>query len=586
MKKILSLLLTLVLVVALFAACGSDDKQDTTATPDADTSTDDGATDSDTDDSTDDGAADDGVAQAQQVFANVNARKAVAMAFDKTYITDLILGNGSMPVDFLVPKGLAIDENGDDFRAAYPDGWNHYDVTAAQEYWEKAKSEVGFDEIEIELLTYDSDSSRRISEYIQGQLESNLPGLKVTINQQPFENKLALADNGEFQLQMAGWGPDYPDPMTFLDMWITGSGHNDAGYENADYDNVILSAKTGDLATDISARWTALQEAEKTLLGDDQVLVPLYQRALKVVQQPYVDGIVPHVFGGDYSYKRATTEHTNDAGETVIRLTGSSDIPNMDTSKAVDQVSFMAATNVMEGLLMLGEGDVVEPGVAETWDVSDDGLTYTFNLRDDAVWSNGDKVTADDFVYSFRRLADPATASQYNFMVETAGIVNAAEVMSGDMALEDLGVTAIDESTFEVKLSTPVPFFLKLMTFPSFYPLNQAFIESQGEAFGTSPETTLYNGAFVLSAWEIGLEYEYAKNDTYWDAANTSVDKVNFRIVKDTNTAVNMYQTGEVDRITLDADNLPTFADDPNLFDKPESSVFYLVFNINNNGQY
>lgn len=583
MKKILSLLFTLLLVVALFAACGSDEPEDTT-TPDTEESTDDGATEDNTEDSTDDGAADEGVAQAQQVFSNVNARKAVAMGFDKTYITDLILGNGSMPVDFLVPQGLAINEDGEDFRAAYPDGWNNYDAAAAQEYWETAKSEVGFEEVEIELLTYDSDSSRRISEYIQGQLETNLPGLTVSINQQPFENKLELARQGQFQLQFAGWGPDYPDPMTFLDMWITGSGHNDAGYENSEYDDVILSAKTGDLATDFPARWSALQEAEKTLIGDDQVLVPLYQRASKIVQQPYVDGIIPHAFGGDYSFKRATTEHTNDAGETVIRLTDSSDIPNMDISSATDQVSFMAATNVMEGLVMLGDGDVVEPGVAEEWEVSDDGLTYTFHLRDDAVWSNGDPVTAEDFVYSFRRLADPATASQYNFMVETAGIVNAAEVMSGDMALEELGVTAIDESTFEVQLSTPVPYFIKVMSFPSFYPLNQAFVEEQGDSFGTSPETTLYNGAFVLSAWEIGLEYEYTKNDTYWDAANTSVDKVNFRIVKDTNTAVNMYQTGEVDRIGLDADNLPAFADDPNLFDKFDTSVFYLVFNINNNG--
>ncbi|MDA3846633.1 MAG: ABC transporter substrate-binding protein, partial [Vallitaleaceae bacterium] len=526
------------------------------------------------------------IVAAQALFSNVNARKAVAMAFDKSYITDLILGNGSLPTDYLVPLGLSTDANGDDFRAAYPDGWNHFDVAMAQEYWATALSELGITEISIELLTYDSDSSKKISEYIQGQLESNLPGLTVTLNQQPFENKLALAEQGQFELQFAGWGPDYPDPMTFLDMWISGSGHNDAGYSSDDYDSMIAASKTGELATKYDERWTTLQEAEALLIGEDAVLIPLYQRSLKIVQREYVEGIIAHTFGGDYTFKRATTTQTNDDGLTQINLPDSSDIPSMNTSLATDSVSFQAAANVLEGLVMLGENDVVEPGVAESWDISADGLNYTFHLREDAVWSNGDPVTADDFVYAFQKLADPATGSQYNFMIETASIANGAAVMAGEAGVEELGITAVDAQTLEIQLEIAVPYFIKVMAFPSFYPLNQAFVEEQGDLFGTSPETTLYNGAFVLSKWEIGLTYEYAKNDTYWDADATTVDVVNFRIVKDTNTAVNMYETGEIDRVGLDADNLPAYLDDPNLFDKSDTVSFYLVFNINNNDQY
>jgi len=566
MKKIVSLFFVMLIAISLFAGCKKEDTTENNNSTDVENTN---------------------VEQTKEVTVkdvlnNVNARKAISMAIEKSYITDGILGGG-IPTDYFVPVGLASDSEGNDFRAAYPDGWNKYNVDEALEYWNTAKEELGFEEIEIELLTYDSESSRKTSEYIQGQLETNLPGLTITLNQQPFENKLELADQGQFDFQFAGWGPDYPDPMTFLDMWVSGGGHNDAGYENPEYDEVISSAKSGDLALDFDARWKALQEAEKTLIGDDAVLVPLYQRSLNHVQQPYLNNIYLHSFGGDFTFKRATT----DREDNFIYMTDSSDIPSMDVSVATDAVSFTAAANVMEGLVMLTENDVVEPGVAESWEVSEDGLTYTFHLRDNAVWSNGEPVTANDFVYSIRRLATPETASQYNFMVETAGIVNAAEVISGDKSPEELGVTALDDYTLEFKLSTPVPYFVKLMTFPSFYPINEAFATEMGDTFGTTVDTTLYNGPFVLSKWEIGYEYEYAKNDTYWDAANTTLDGVNFRIVKDTNTAVNLYDTGEIDWIrALDADNLERFIDDPNLQTWNQTVCFYLVFNLNNEGQY
>lgn len=516
---------------------------------------------------------------AEELLKNVNARKAISMAFDKSYITDEILKNGSMPADYLVPLNLASDADGNDFRDKYPN-MNEFNSEEALDYWNTAKEELEFGKVTIQLLTYDTDSSKKISEFIQGQLEKNLPGLAVKLNQQPFENKLELAKNGEFDIDLSGWGPDYPDPMTFLDLYESNGGHNDPKYNNPEYDENIKRTKSGDLVTDIEARWELLQETEKILL-DDAVIAPVYQRGRSIVAQPYFSGMEKHNFGGDYTFKTADTTKIVD-GEKVINLSDTSDIPSMDTNKATDTVSFQAMANVNEGLYMLGVNDIIEPGVATNYDVSEDGLTYTFTLREDATWSNGDSIGADDFVYAWRRLGNPDTGAEYAYMLETAGIKNANDVITGEKSVEELGVKAIDEYTLEVTLETPVPYFINMMTFPSFYPLNEEFVEAQGDKYGTSIETTLYNGPFVLSKWEIGYEFEYAKNPDYYNADSVKIDRVNFRIIKDVATDVNLYETGEIDRIRLSGEFVEQYMDDPNFFLEGETVLFYLQFNINN----
>jgi oligopeptide transport system substrate-binding protein len=572
MKKLLALMLVMMLVAGMFVGCSSE----TTDPVDEPTTT------TDDQDKEDEPTNEEPVAiTGVELMKNVNARKAMAMAFDKSYVTDVILANGSIPADYFVPTNLASGPDGKDFRSYAPDGWNHYNVDAAKEYWAKAKEELGFDTVEVEFLTYDSETSKKISEFIMGQLETNLDGLSMKLNQQPFENKLALADEGKFQIEFAGWGPDYPDPMTFMDMWVTGGGHNTAGYSNPQFDENIERTKTGDLTSDLQARWELLQKTEEILLNDDVVLVPLYQRGGVGLAQPYVKGRIRHTFGGDYSYKYAESQMID--GEMVLRQLDSSDIPSMDTNVATNSVSFEVMANVLEGLYMLGVNDVPEPGVAKSYEVSADGLTYTFHLREDSVWSNGDPVTAQDFVYSWRRLADPNTGSQYAFMVETAGLLNGAAVMAGEMDPSELGVEAIDDYTLVAHLEVPVPYFIKLMTFPNFYPVNQAFVESlEADTFGTSIDTVVYNGPFKLSKWEIGYEYEMVKNDMYWESDVVKLDRINYRIVKDASSGVNLYETGEIDVAGLSGEFVEQFLDHPHFIEWGDTVLFYLVFNIDN----
>ena len=569
MKKLLALLLVLVLVAGMFAGCGSDDTTEVVedTTPVADTP-----------EEKEEEPKEPVTITGDELMVNVNARRAIAMAFDKSYITDVILANGSIPADYFVPTNLASGTDGVDFRtdSPSPEGWNHYSKEEAAEYWAMAKEELGFDLVEVEFLTYDSETSKKISEFIMGQLETNLEGLTMKLNQQPFKNKLELADAGEFEIEYAGWGPDYPDPMTFMDMWVTGGGHNSAGYSNPQYDENIERTKKGDLTSDLEARWDLLQETERILLEDDVVLVPLYQRGSVGLQQPYVTGLIRHTFGGDYSYKYA------DSQDNILRQLDGSDIPSMDTNIATNSVSFEVMANTLEGLYMLGVNDVPEPGVATHYEVSEDGLTYTFYLREDSVWSNGTPVTAQDFVYSWRRLADPATGSQYAFMAETAGFVNAVAVMNGDMDPAELGVEAIDDYTVVAHLEVPVPYFVKLMTFPNFFPVNEAFVASVGEDFGTSVETAIYNGPFMLSKWEIGYEYEMVKNPTYWEADVVNLEVINYRIVKDASAGVNLYETGEIDKTGLSGEFVEQYLDHPHFIENGDTVLFYLVMNIAN----
>ncbi|WP_026693278.1 peptide ABC transporter substrate-binding protein [Peribacillus kribbensis] len=240
-----------------------------------------------------------------KVLANRDARKAIDMAWDKKSFVDVILNNGSQPANYLVPSDFAKGPDGKDFRETNGD-LSKLDVAEAKKLWAKAKKEAGFDKVSLELLNYDDDNSKKISQYLKEQLESNLDGLTITIKPQPFKQKLDLESKGNYDFSFAGWGPDYQDPMTFIDMFVTGGAHNQMGYSNKQYDKLVADAK-GPLLSDLNARWKAMLDAEKILM-DDAAISPMYQRGTSYLQRDYVKGIVKHPFGGDFGYKWASIE--------------------------------------------------------------------------------------------------------------------------------------------------------------------------------------------------------------------------------------------------------------------------------------
>ncbi|MCA0148960.1 peptide ABC transporter substrate-binding protein [Rossellomorea vietnamensis] len=243
--------------------------------------------------------------QGNEVLKNVNARKAIDSAYDKQGMVDVLLNNGSIPANYLVPKDFVTGPDGTEYREAVGD-FGGFDAKKAADYWAKAKEELGKDSIELELLNYDSDSSKKIGEFLKEQLEQNLEGLTVKIKAQPFKQKLELETKGQYDFSFAGWGPDYPDPMTFVDMFVTDGAHNQMGYSNPEYDKKIEQAK-GELLDDLDARWQAMIDAEK-ILFDDQAISPMYQKGVSYLERPYVKNVLRHSFGADNSYKWASIE--------------------------------------------------------------------------------------------------------------------------------------------------------------------------------------------------------------------------------------------------------------------------------------
>ncbi|WP_028274302.1 peptide ABC transporter substrate-binding protein [Atopococcus tabaci] len=267
------------------------------------------------------------------------------------------------------------------------------------------------------------------------------------------------------------------------------------------------------------------------------------------------------------------------SGEQVLNLVESAEIPTMDSTQATDTVAFTVLTNVNEGLYRQTLDGSLELGMAaEEPTVSEDGLTYTFKIREDANWSNGDPVTAHDFVYAWQKLVDPATAAPYSYMMEGV-IANAAEIIAGEKSPEELGVKALDDKTLEVQLATAVPYFKDLTTLAMYFPQNEAFVEEQGDEYALSSEDLVYNGPFVLEDWDAaGTSWTYTKNEDYWDAETVNLDQINVDVVKETSTAMNLYDTGAIDRMVLTGEYVLQRTGDPEMHTMPTSSVFYLDF--------
>jgi ABC-type oligopeptide transport system substrate-binding subunit len=217
---------------------------------------------------------------------------------------------------------------------------------------------------------------------------------------------------------------------------------------------------------------------------------------------------------------------------------------------------------------------------AESWEISEDGRDYRFSLRRDARWSTGEPVTAEDFVYSFRRLVDPATASFYSQSV--IDIENAAAVVTGEKALEELAVTADGDYELHVRLARPTPYFLALLTHPSMFPVHRASIEQFGDGHAR-PGRLVTNGAYTLVAWELGSLIELRRNEHYWDNRSTAIDRVRHYFIQEPAVELNRYRAGEL-HIT---NNVPSEAfmrlrqERPDeLRSAPYLNIYYYGFNL------
>ncbi|RGO20222.1 peptide ABC transporter substrate-binding protein [Bacillus cereus] len=265
----------------------------------------------------------------------------------------------------------------------------------------------------------------------------------------------------------------------------------------------------------------------------------------------------------------------------VLNVTVSEEIPSLDTAKTMDGTSAHVMQNIFEGLYVLDDQDQPIPAVAKSFKRSEDGKKYTFDLRKDAKWSNGDNVTAHDFMFAWKRAITPETASQYASMLFY--VKNAKEINKGTMPLDELGVTVINDYKLEVELEQPIPYFLQLLALPIYLPQHESFLKEQGKNYALEPSNLLYNGPFILEKWKHEQEFQLKKNATYWDEKKVKLDEINFQIVKDTMTAVNLYEAGNLDRVPINSQFVDKYKGDKELHMSSEPAIAMLRFNEKNN---
>lgn len=262
----------------------------------------------------------------------------------------------------------------------------------------------------------------------------------------------------------------------------------------------------------------------------------------------------------------------------TLNLATTAELPGMDTSKVTDNSSLTALANTQEGIYRIGKDAKPENALATKTTVSKDGLHWTFNLRKNTKWSNGDTVTAQDFVYSWRRTNDPKTASQYAYLFD--GVKNADAIQNKKAAVNSLGVKADGKYKLEVTLEKPIPYFKLLLGFPIFFPQDQKVVDKYGSKYGMKSQYQVYNGPFKMEGWTgTNTKWKWVKNDTYWDKSAVKTKTINFQVVKEANTDLNLYNSGKIDQTQLTGSQVANYKKNKDYKFYPGSTSAYLELN-------
>ncbi|CCK84323.1 Oligopeptide ABC superfamily ATP binding cassette transporter, binding protein [Lactobacillus equicursoris 66c] len=265
----------------------------------------------------------------------------------------------------------------------------------------------------------------------------------------------------------------------------------------------------------------------------------------------------------------------------VLNLSATAALDTIDISKAT---GYGQTGNVFESFYRLGKKGKTTPGLAKSGSVSKDGKTWTFVIRSNAKWSNGEKITAQDFVYSWRRSINPKTASPYAYLF--SGVKNADQIIAGKKAPSSLGISAKGDNTVVVKLERPIAYFKVLMAYPLFGPQNEAFIKKTGKKYATSSKYMLYSGPFKITGWKgTNDTWSFVKNNYYWDKKVVKLKKINFQVVKTTNTGYQLYQQGKLDMTPLSSEQVKNLKSNKDFKTYPYSYVSFLAYNFNDKDQ-
>ncbi|MBP2057206.1 oligopeptide transport system substrate-binding protein [Lactobacillus colini] len=272
------------------------------------------------------------------------------------------------------------------------------------------------------------------------------------------------------------------------------------------------------------------------------------------------------------SNNNSTSKSSNEA---ELNLSATAPLDTIDISKST---GYGQTGNVFESFYRLGKDGQPTSGLAKSGKVSKDGKTWTFKLRD-AKWSNGDQITAKDFVYSWKRSLNPKTASPYSYLF--SGVKNANAVAKGKKNPDSLGISATDKKTVVIKLDKPIAYFKVLMAYPLFGPQNEKIVKKYGKKYATKSEYQVYSGPFKVKGWNgTGDTWSFVKNNNYWDKGKVKLKKVNYQVVKSTNTGYQLYQQGKLDLTPLSSEQVKNLKTNKDFVSYPYSLVRFLQYNF------
>lgn len=561
MKKLIALLLTVVMVLSL-AACGAKEEPAATTATQAPTA-----------------AA--GMTDAERVAAEAEIRYAISLLLDRNYIVEEVTKGGQLPASSFVPMGMT-DADGSQFyeNAGHSDefvGYYNVDKDAFEanyaeayeilsKYYEKDENGMFTNVPTLTYLYNTGDAHKAIGEYLQSALAA--VGITLNLENQEWNTFLNTRKDGGYSIARNGWLADYNDPISFLDMWITSSGNNDIQLGKGDhatlaaydldltdlgydvkvedgtwaetYDVLIPLIKT---CTDNEVRYQLMHRAEDLLMSTGTV-VPLYFYTDLYMLDDSVEGYYGTPLGFKF-FDRTTVNGKNDS--ISVCLASEPDTVDPALNSAVDGGTL--ASHLFAGLSKWdvdanGNSIIVADCATELVEpvANDDGsVTYTYTLKSDLKWSDGQPLTAKDFEFAWKRAASSALGADYGYMFD---------VIKGWP--DELAVKAVDDVTLEVTLNTPVAYWNELMAFPTYMPVREDVVAN--EAWATDPSTYISNGAYKMTGWDHNSLITLTKNENYHDAENVTMNEIKFYLSDDANNMLTNFKNGTWQLI----DDVPT----------------------------
>jgi ABC-type oligopeptide transport system substrate-binding subunit len=424
----------------------------------------------------------------------------------------------------------------------------------------------GFPRVEI---LYNTDSGHeRIASALQQMWRKTL-GIEVALRNTEWKVYLDDLSQRRYQVARRAWIADYRDPYTFIEMFSSTSRTNNTGWSSAEYDRLIKDSSS---EPDPARRFDLLRRAEAILLRESPIM-PLYFYRTQNCWKDSVKGLFPNALD-THPLKEVTVE-----GKDVLVINNPSEASTLDPGLARGSIEHRILIGLFEGLVTLEPGTLKpRPGVAERWEVSPDGRTYTFHLRD-CEWSDGRKVTAGDFVYAWTRVLTPSTPTDYARILY---FIRGAEAFNTKASPDPsgLGLRARDDRTLEVELANPCPFFPELCAFFTYYPVRRDVIEKHGSEW-TRPGHLVSNGPFLLKERKVKEATTIERNPRYWDAARVRLPRVRFLAIENRATAWTLYKEGACDFVTtLPLDQVEEIMKRPDYRGEAHLATYFYAFNV------